>query len=95
MLVTRNVSPSVVAVSITSARRHAQESKEEDFFAFRSSTPSFASSSFESPRPQRRLLFLAQILDLLERDYHDVYPDEQTPFDGNLEQLVRNLLIPK
>ena len=47
------------------------------------------------PTPQRRLLLLAQILDLLERDYTDAYPTEEPIFDGTLEQLVRDLLIPK
>ena len=47
------------------------------------------------PTPQRRLLLLAQILDLLEHDYNDAYPDEKPPFDGTLDQFVRDLLIPK
>ena len=47
------------------------------------------------PTPQRRLLLLARILDLLECDYTDAYPNEKSIFDNSLEQLVRDLLIPQ
>lgn len=47
------------------------------------------------PTPQRRLLLLARILDRLEQDYTDAYPNDEPIFDGSLEQLVRDLLIPK
>jgi len=45
--------------------------------------------------PQRKLLLLARVLDLLEQDYHDSYPNEKPPIEGGYEAFVRKLLIPQ
>jgi hypothetical protein len=50
---------------------------------------------FREFTPQRRLLLLARILDLLEQDYHHCHPDEEPPFMSGYEEIIRNLLIPK
>ena len=43
--------------------------------------------------PQCRLLLLAKILDLLERDYREAYPDEAPVIDGGYEQFVRKMIF--
>ena len=43
----------------------------------------------------RRLLLLARILDLLEQDYRQCYPDEAPILPDGYEQALRDLLIPK
>jgi hypothetical protein len=45
--------------------------------------------------PQRKLLLLARILDLLERDFHDSHPNEKPPIEGGYEAFVRKVLIPQ
>ena len=43
--------------------------------------------------PQRKLLLLAKILDLLDKDYLQCHPDEPPLMDGGLEATLRKLLI--
>ena len=45
--------------------------------------------------PQRKLLLLARILDLLEQDFHDSHPNEKPPIEGGYEAFVRKVLIPQ
>lgn len=47
------------------------------------------------PTPQRRLLLLARILDLLEQDYQAAHPDEKPILDAGFEKVLDDLLIPK
>ena len=47
------------------------------------------------PTPQRRLLLLGRILDLIERDYHECYPHEEPPIPDGYEQALRDLLFPE
>jgi hypothetical protein len=43
----------------------------------------------------RKLLLLARILDLLERDYRQCYPDEAPVLPDGFEQALRDLIFPK
>lgn len=39
-----------------------------------------------------KLLFVAHVLDLLEHDYREVYPDDSEPLPGGYEAALRRLL---
>ena len=42
--------------------------------------------------PRERLLLLCHLLDLLEADYREVYPDGPEPLAGGYEEALRRLL---
>ena len=41
-----------------------------------------------------KLLLLCQVLDHLERDYRQIYPDDPPVIDGTFDLALRDLFIP-
>ena len=42
---------------------------------------------------ERKLLLVVRVLDLLEKDYQDDYPDEPPIIDGGYEKLMKKKLL--
>lgn len=40
-------------------------------------------------------LFIAELLDALEADYRQVYPDDDPPFEEGFRESLRHLILPK
>ena len=43
----------------------------------------------------QKWLLIARLLDALEKDFHEIYPDSVSPFAEGYEEALRELLIPK
>ena len=42
--------------------------------------------------PRQKWLMIARLLDALEHDYQEVYPDDTSPFDEGYEESIRKLM---
>ena len=40
-----------------------------------------------------KLLLICQVLDLLEQDFHEIYPDEEQVIEDGFEQTAKDLFI--